>query len=65
MPLELARQVADFGGSFWPLVAPLIGSLGSFLVGSATFSNMMLSLFQIGVAAQVAFHPWSFWRYRR
>ncbi len=53
MPIELASLAAEGVGPFWPLVAPLIGSLGSFLAGSATFSNMMFSLFQTSVASQV------------
>lgn len=57
MPIELARQASTFVGSYWPLIAPLIGSLGSFLAGSATFSNMMFSLFQVSVATQVNLSP--------
>ncbi len=57
MPIELARQASDLVGQYWPLIAPLIGSLGSFLAGSATFSNMMFSLFQVSVAAQVNLSP--------
>lgn len=53
MPIELARLVADMVGGTWPLVAPLIGSLGSFIAGSATFSNLMFSLFQFSVAQEV------------
>ncbi|MEW6502563.1 MAG: L-lactate permease [Chloroflexota bacterium] len=57
MPIELARQASDLVGMYWPLIAPLIGSLGSFLAGSATFSNMMFSLFQVSVASQVNLSP--------
>ena len=57
MPIELARQASTLVGSYWPLIAPLIGSLGSFLAGSATFSNMMFSLFQVSVATQVNLSP--------
>ncbi|MCX7976385.1 MAG: L-lactate permease [Bellilinea sp.] len=57
MPIELARQASTLVGSSWPLIAPLIGSLGSFLAGSATFSNMMFSLFQVSVATQVNLSP--------
>jgi lactate permease len=35
------------------LVAPVIGALGSFISGSATFSNMMFSLFQFSVADNI------------
>ncbi|MCA1010048.1 L-lactate permease [Halobacillus halophilus] len=53
MPMELANLVAEGVGGAWPLVAPIIGALGSFISGSATFSNMMFSLFQFSVADQI------------
>ncbi|MDQ0482459.1 L-lactate permease [Guptibacillus hwajinpoensis] len=53
MPMELATMVANSVGDAWPLVAPFIGALGSFISGSATFSNMMFSLFQFSVADQL------------
>lgn len=53
MPMELATLVANAVGDAWPLVAPFIGALGSFISGSATFSNMMFSLFQFSVADQL------------
>jgi lactate permease len=53
MPIELATLMAGVAGQAWPLFAPMIGSLGSFISGSATFSNMMFSLFQFSVANQV------------
>ncbi|WP_079479351.1 L-lactate permease [Halobacillus salinus] len=53
MPMELAVLVSDAVGGAWPLVAPIIGALGSFISGSATFSNMMFSLFQFSAADQI------------
>ena len=53
MPIQLATLLADMVGNYWPIFAPMVGSLGSFISGSATFSNMMFSLFQFGVATQV------------
>jgi lactate permease len=53
MPIELASLMVAAFGQAWPLAAPLVGSLGSFISGSATFSNLMFSLFQFGVAEQV------------
>ncbi|RSK26144.1 L-lactate permease [Bacillus sp. HMF5848] len=53
MPLELAELVSQAVGNGWPIVAPFIGALGSFISGSATFSNMMFSLFQFSVATQI------------
>lgn len=57
MPIELAAMAADVLGQFWPGAAPLIGALGSFVSGSATFSNMMFSLFQFSTAVQVDVSP--------
>lgn len=53
MPMELAVSASELMGDKWPLVAPFIGALGSFISGSATFSNMMFSLFQFSVADQI------------
>ncbi len=50
MPVELARVAAAGLGSVWPLAAPVVGALGSFISGSATFSNMMFALLQADVA---------------
>ncbi|RXJ00433.1 L-lactate permease [Anaerobacillus alkaliphilus] len=57
MPIELANTASSLMGGSWPLVAPLIGALGSFVSGSATFSNMMFSLFQFSVADQIGVDP--------
>jgi len=43
MPSELAQLAAGSIAGYWPLVAPFIGALGSFIAGSATFSNMMFA----------------------
>ncbi|MGF2618371.1 L-lactate permease [Rossellomorea vietnamensis] len=53
MPMELAAMVSGLIGGNWPLAAPVIGALGSFISGSATFSNMMFSLFQFSVADSI------------
>ncbi|MEM8829236.1 MAG: L-lactate permease [Cyanobacteria bacterium P01_G01_bin.19] len=53
MPLTLAAGVSNLAGQSWPLFAPTIGAMGSFISGSATVSNMMFSLFQFGVATQI------------
>ena len=53
MPLTLADGAANLAGQSWPLFAPTIGAIGSFIAGSATVSNMMFSLFQFGVAAGI------------
>ena len=54
MPIAMATWVAEHVGSIWPLFAPTIGALGAFIAGSNTVSNLMFSLFQHGVATQLA-----------
>lgn len=57
MPAELGQlAAATFAGS-WPLVAPLIGALGSFIAGSATFSNMMFAALQQDAAVATGISP--------
>ena len=53
MPMVLASSAADAFASFWPNVAPWIGSLGAFIAGSNTVSNMMFSYFQFSTAQQI------------
>jgi lactate permease len=55
MPMELATLAASHMGAHWPLAAPFIGGLGSFIAGSSTFSNMMFSGFQAAVADRSGF----------
>jgi len=57
MPNELAQMAAGAVGQAWPLAAPWIGALGSFVSGSATFSNMMFSLFQFSTAVRSGLDP--------
>lgn len=52
MPLTLADGMAAIAGGIWPLFAPLVGAIGSFVAGSVTVSNIMFALFQFGVAVQ-------------
>ena len=54
MPLVLADGMAALLGGVWPLFAPIVGTIGSFVSGSVTVSNMMFSLFQFGVASQLS-----------
>ena len=53
MPLTLADGMAALAGQTWPLFSPLVGTIGAFVAGSVTVSNMMFSLFQFGVALQI------------
>ncbi|WP_103174879.1 L-lactate permease [Paracoccus sp. SY] len=53
MPIVLAQGVSSVVGEAWPMFAPLIGSMGAFVAGSNTVSNMMFSLFQFSTAEQI------------
>lgn len=53
MPIFLAQSAADIFGQSWPIFAPTIGSLGAFIAGSNTVSNMMFSYFQWSTATQI------------
>ncbi|MBU3031067.1 L-lactate permease [Paracoccus marinaquae] len=53
MPIVLAEGVSAAVGEAWPMFAPLIGSMGAFVAGSNTISNMMFSLFQFSTAEQI------------
>lgn len=53
MPIAMAEFMSSNVGAVWPLFAPLIGSLGTFIAGSNTVSNLMFSLFQHGIAERL------------
>lgn len=57
MPIELANMAANAFGGVWPMAAPFVGALGSFISGSATFSNMMFALLQFSAAIQAETSP--------
>lgn len=50
---ELANAAAGIGGA-WPLLAPAVGALGTFVTGSATASNVLFTDLQASTAAAVA-----------
>jgi lactate permease len=50
MPVVIAEYLSANTGSFWPLLSPVIGALGSFLSGSATVSNLIFTGIQYDVA---------------
>lgn len=54
MPQELAALLSELFGQGLPFISPILGGLGSFISGSATFSNMMFSLLQFQAATQVS-----------
>lgn len=45
-----AAEAAAGAGPFWPVFAPFIGALGTFVSGSATASNILFSEFQAATA---------------
>lgn len=57
MPIELAKLAAETFDAHWALGAPFIGALGSFIAGSATFSNMMFAELQNTTALAVGLEP--------
>lgn len=57
MPLELANLAVQTFDSTWPLMSPFVGALGSFIAGSATFSNMMFATLQHSAAVQTGNSP--------
>lgn len=50
----LAEAAARLAGGTWPLLAPLTGALGTFVTGSATASNILLTDFQLATASALA-----------
>jgi lactate permease len=50
----LSEAAATLTGGAWPLLAPATGTLGTFVTGSATASNILLTDFQLATAAALA-----------
>jgi lactate permease len=50
-------EAAAGAGAAWPLLAPAIGVLGTFVTGSATASNILFTEFQVSTAAALALSP--------
>ncbi|ROT95878.1 L-lactate permease [Histidinibacterium lentulum] len=55
--IDALAEAAAATGALWPLLAPLIGVLGTFVTGSATASNILFTEFQTGVAASLSLSP--------
>ncbi len=53
----LATSAASSLGSIWPLLAPFVGILGTFVTGSATASNILFSDFQFATANDLGLSP--------
>lgn len=48
--IETAAKAAAGAGGVWPLLAPFVGALGTFVSGSATASNILFTEFQAATA---------------
>lgn len=53
----IAQGIANVFGSFFPLVSPYIGVLGSFITGSNTNSNVMFGVLQQNTAIVLGVSP--------
>ncbi|PID33422.1 hypothetical protein CR969_00860 [Candidatus Saccharibacteria bacterium] len=51
MPVYIGRTLADLLGGLWVLCAPLLGTIGAFIAGSATVSNLTMGPVQESIAA--------------
>jgi lactate permease len=56
MTTELAAAAVGVGAA-WPIVAPAVGALGTFVTGSATASNLLFSELQFDAATRLRFPP--------
>jgi lactate permease len=50
MTASLAEAAATTAGGAWPVLAPLVGVLGTFVTGSATASNVLFTDLQVATA---------------
>lgn len=55
--IEVLAGAAAATGSLWPFIAPFTGVLGTFVTGSATASNILLTPFQSNTAAALNLSP--------
>jgi lactate permease len=55
MTAALADAAAGSAGSVWPVLAPFVGVLGTFVTGSATASNVLFTDLQAATAAELGY----------
>lgn len=55
MPQIIATNISNAAGPSWPLFAPVVGALGSFVAGSGTVSNLIFTSVQYDVAIAAGF----------
>lgn len=54
---HLAVALSSATGAFYPLFAPAIGAIGTFLTGSDTSANILFGKLQAGVASHIGVDP--------
>ena len=54
---HLAVALSSATGAFYPLFAPAIGAIGTFLTGSDTSANILFGKLQAGVAGHIGVDP--------
>lgn len=54
MTLEIAHTAVDATGTMYPIIAPLIGSMGTFITGSGTSSSVLFGNVQTGAAEAIS-----------
>ena len=52
--IAILAETAALSGPWWPLIAPFIGVLGTFVTGSATASNILFTEFQQATASALS-----------
>jgi lactate permease len=55
--IETLAETAALTGAAWPVLAPAVGVLGTFITGSATASNILFTDFQLSAADRSASRP--------
>lgn len=55
--IETLAAAASRAGPVWPLIAPTVGILGTFITGSATASNVLFTELQQSTAASLSLTP--------
>jgi hypothetical protein len=55
MTEALAEAAADSTASAWPVLAPFVGVLGTFVTGSATASNVLFTDLQVATAEKLGY----------
>ena len=53
----VANTLANISGRFYPLIAPLIGAMGTFITGSDTSSNILFGNLQKQTALRIGMSP--------